>query len=82
MSDPNIHFKYIDYGFEWGAAKVERFFSNKGQVTLSVSTSKDQLDIRVTKSGLIRIGLRKQDPTKNYSCASHSRKDMERIPKV
>lgn len=51
------HYKETPYGFEWGAAKVERCFSDskKGWVTLLVKTPKIQLQIYVTKTGKVRV---------------------------
>ena len=57
----NIHYKETPYGFEWGAAKVERAFSdkNRGWVTLTIETplynNYKSLQIYVTKTGKIRI---------------------------
>ncbi len=56
-----IHFADTQYGFDWGAVKVIRGFSDKekGWVWLLLETPKHQgrnsLQIRVTKSGKIRI---------------------------
>jgi len=56
-----IHYKQTRYGFEFGDAKVSRFFSDekKGWVTLGVESSKYQgnkaIQIYVTKTGKIRI---------------------------
>ena len=56
-----IHFTDTHYGFEWGAVKVIRGFSDKekGWIWLLLETPKHQgrnwLQIRVTKSGKIRI---------------------------
>jgi len=56
-----IHYKQTRYGFEFGDAKVSRFFSDekKGWVTLGVESSKYQgnkaIEIYVTKTGKIRI---------------------------
>jgi hypothetical protein len=47
----------IDYGFEWGAAKVERFCSDekKGWVLLGITTPKHRLQVYVTKTGKVRV---------------------------
>jgi hypothetical protein len=42
------------YGFTWGKAKVERIASHKGYLFLGVTTPRDQLEIRITPTGLIR----------------------------
>ena len=58
MSEP-MHYKETQYGFEYGAAKVERIFSDekKGFVTLGIKTPKHKhgLQIYVTKTGKVRI---------------------------
>jgi hypothetical protein len=47
----------LPVGFEWGAAKIERLFSDKkeGWVTIGLSTPKAELQIYVTKTGKVRI---------------------------
>jgi hypothetical protein len=52
-----MHYKETEYGFEWGAAKIERCFSDdkKGWVTLLLKTPKDELQIYVTKTGKVRV---------------------------
>jgi hypothetical protein len=52
-----MHFKEIQYGFEYGAAKVERIASDekKGWVYLAVSTPKHRIEIYVTKTGKVRV---------------------------
>jgi hypothetical protein len=56
-----MHYKETPYGFEWGAAIVERCFSDskKGWVTLLVRTKKDELQVYVTKTGKVRVYSRK-----------------------
>ena len=60
-ADKMIHHKQTSYGFEFGDAKVSRFFSDekKGWVTLGIESSKYQgnkaIQIYVTKTGKIRI---------------------------
>jgi hypothetical protein len=59
----NVHilYKETQYGFDWGAAKITRCFSDtkKGWVTLLLETPKHQggnaLQIYVTKTGKVRI---------------------------
>lgn len=57
MSDKTITGKLSEYGFEWGAAIVERLFSNKGSgwVTIGLRTEKESFQIYVTKTGKVRI---------------------------
>lgn len=44
------------FGFSWGPVKVERFTEHRGSVYLTLSTARQLVDVRVTPSGLIRIG--------------------------
>lgn len=60
--------KHIDnfltrYGFKFGAAYVNRTASfDDGSVAIMVETPKQSVDIRITASGLIRVGeVRKND---------------------
>ena len=54
-----MHYKETQYGFEYGAAKVNRLFSDekKGWVTLGITTDKFPygIQIYVTKTGKVRI---------------------------
>lgn len=52
-----IHLAETTYGFDWGAAKITRCFSDekKGWVTILVETPKHTLQIYVTKTGKVRI---------------------------
>ena len=52
-----VHYKENEYGFEYGAMKVERLMSDdkKGWVILGVSSTKSKLQIYVTKTGKIRV---------------------------
>ena len=52
-----MNFAETKYGFEWGAAKVERLCSDdkKGWVCLGVETRKHRLQIIITKTGKIRV---------------------------
>lgn len=52
-----IHFKNTDYGFEWGAATIERRFSDKKRewVVLGITTPRDALQVYVTKTGKVRV---------------------------
>ncbi len=60
-----IHYANTNWGFCWGAAKIERccFDLKKGWVTLTIQTPKHQMgkneiQIYVTKSGKVRISDR------------------------
>jgi hypothetical protein len=56
------------FGFEWGAANVDRLMSDEGfGVVIAVHTTCGQVvNIRVTPSGRIRVGkVGKRVPTKN-----------------
>ena len=48
------HYRETRYGFEWGAATVERQISHKGAVQFVVVTPRQELTIYVTPTGLIR----------------------------
>ena len=52
-----MHYKEILYGFEYGAAKVTRLFSDheKGWATIQVQTPKETLQIYITKTGKVRV---------------------------
>lgn len=60
---PPLHFKETQYGFEYGAAKINRLFSDtkKGWVCIGIDTPKNEktkqqgYQIFVTKSGKVRI---------------------------
>ena len=45
------------YGFVWGAAEVERLFSDpkRGWVIIGVKTPKCNLQVYVTKMGKVRV---------------------------
>lgn len=57
----SIHFKEIDFGFEYGCAKITRLCSDdtKGWVVLDIHTPKKLYDhgiqVYVTKTGKVRI---------------------------
>ena len=59
MNTEPIHYKYTDFGFEWGAAKIERGFSdNKTKsVTIILETPKEDrgIQIYITKTGKVRV---------------------------
>ena len=60
MTEP-VHTAITQYGFEFGAAKVERAASYKGHVILHITTDRQRLEVRITPSGMIRV----DGPTKN-----------------
>lgn len=66
MSENKIHFAKTGYGFEYGAAKIERIHSDEqdGSVFLRVETEKEILQIRVTRTGLIRTSQWKKGKEK------------------
>lgn len=57
------HYAETPYGFEWGAAKIERCFSDakKGWVTFLLTTKKVELQIYVTKTGKVRVSDKKRE---------------------
>jgi hypothetical protein len=54
-----IHFQNVQFGFEYGAAKVTRLFSDekKGVVIIEVATPKHKegIQVYVTRTGKVRI---------------------------
>jgi len=56
-----IHYKEIEYGFEYGSAKITRLFSDtkKKWITLGLETPKYKgnkgIQIYITKTGKVRI---------------------------
>ncbi len=52
-----IHFQNTEFGFNWGAARVIRAFSDKKKewVTLLIATPQEELQVYVTKTGKVRI---------------------------
>lgn len=54
-----IHYEETQYGFNYGAAKVTRMFSDakRGWVTLGVETPKHKspIQVYVTKTGKVRV---------------------------
>lgn len=52
-----IDYQETQFGFEWGAATVDRVFSDTktGCVTISIRTPKEDLQIYVTKTGKVRV---------------------------
>jgi len=52
-----MHFKNTPYGFEYGSATITRAHSDnkKGFVVLLLETPREEIQIYVTKTGLIRV---------------------------
>ena len=53
--DNCINYRLTDFGFEYGAAEIERTHHRDGWVVLSLKTPKGELQIYVTKTGQVRI---------------------------
>ena len=51
----DVKAEITQYGFQFGAAKVERFASHKGYVVIGLTTPKHRLEITVTPTGIIRV---------------------------
>lgn len=51
-------YEETEFGFNFGSAEVTRVCSDKkkGWVILSVKTPRSEIEIRVTKSGIIHVG--------------------------
>lgn len=48
------HFRETPFGFEWGAAVVERTMSHHGEVVIAIKSAREEVYVRVTPSGLVR----------------------------
>ena len=55
MKTQTTHHAETKYGFEWGAAKIERAASHNGHVILYITTPRERIHVRVTPTGLIRV---------------------------
>lgn len=44
------------FGFQFGPAEVQRWTEHKGYVSVGIVTDRQQVEIVVTPSGLIRVG--------------------------
>ena len=55
----STHYRETTYGFEYGAARIERTASDKGYVFLTVVTPRRTMEIVVTPTGLIRTYVQK-----------------------
>jgi hypothetical protein len=51
------HYKETRFGFEYGAAEIQRYFSDdkKGWVIIGLKTKKKDIQIYITKTGKVRI---------------------------
>lgn len=47
--------RWLTHGFSWGQLSVERMIEHKGHRLVRVVTNRQELRIRVTPTGLIRI---------------------------
>lgn len=57
MASDSAHYRETRYGFEWGPLVISRVMSDDGWgVMVEIRTPRQSLNIRVTPSGLIRIG--------------------------
>jgi len=64
MDINDIHYAETQFGFEYGAATVERLMRYKsGAVAIGVNTPKAQLQVYVTKTGKIRVWLGSRELT-------------------
>jgi len=52
-----IRYEETKYGFNYGAADVERLVSDNGRVLIGIKTPRRKLQVHVTKTGLIRVWL-------------------------
>ena len=82
------HYSETKYGFEWGAAKVQRAFSDdkRGWVTLTLETPKHSghagLQIYVTRTGKVRIHDSRGEwspPNMKCSVAESARHKLPRL---
>lgn len=48
-----MHYKETNYGFEWGALKVERLGSFKGYVVLGITTPYQTLEVTTSPTGRV-----------------------------
>lgn len=55
MSAELIHYAETRFGFEYGAAKVERMFSDKGTVHIRICSKRCELIVYITRTGLMRV---------------------------
>ena len=58
-----VHSAEIDFGFQYGAAKVTRCMSDTrtGWVVIAVDTSKTHVQVYVTKTGKVRVFTDKKE---------------------
>lgn len=55
--EKTMHFQNTKFGFEWGAAKVQRLCDDdkRGWVIIEIVSPKNELQIYITKTGKIRV---------------------------
>jgi hypothetical protein len=46
--------RVTQYGFQFGVVEVTRLCSDKGRVWISLKTARDEVQVYVTRTGLIR----------------------------
>ena len=82
MADDEFRYGHTRYGFEWGPSKVSRIASTPtAGVILEVESVSRFVQIRVTPSGLIRVGkvVKKSKPratTEQKEAAAAMHRDM------
>ena len=57
--------KTTQFGFQFGAALVERYVSHKDYVVIGVKTPKQRFEFQVTPTGLIKVGKTYKNSEKN-----------------
>ena len=74
--DNRIHFKETRFGFEFGSMRIERTasFPDKS-VVITLLTQKQEVEIRFTKSGIIRISPVRKTRKQNEHSQSQKSKD-------
>lgn len=50
-----IHYESNQYGFDWGALKVRRMCSHKGEVVLELSSPRGIIQVNCTKTGVLKF---------------------------
>lgn len=59
MTKQTIKYEETRYGFDYGAARVERLISDekRGWVVIGVSAGKSRMEVYVTKTGKMRVSI-------------------------
>lgn len=57
MAEQIIPYSELKFGFQYGAAKITRLFSDekRGWVTIGIKTPKHSIQVYVTKTGKVRV---------------------------